>query len=72
MAHTLTTVKSIRCAIRTCTEVLITARLGLSEKQIKISKKEALYLIEDIADSEIKDMYTKSFGTYDNGTLYLG
>lgn len=72
---TLMTVKEARAAVKKAKRVVIRPRFGLVEKEIIITKKEALYLLEDIADDETPEsmeMYGSSFGEDDNGYVRLG
>ena len=74
MTKQITTIPALKVAIKNATVILIGVRFGVSEKLLKISKKEAYYLIENI-DSSPRDfeMYSGMFGEMDSkGTLILG
>ncbi len=51
-------------------EVCIQPRFGLCESWIKISKLSALELVQ--SNGSLSDLDLDSFGTFDNGFLYLG
>ena len=76
MAKEIETVKELRAAVKQAKEILVGVRFGVSEKYVKISKKEAMYLIGDIsADVSPRDfeMYGGVFAEIDaEGTLTLG
>jgi hypothetical protein len=76
MTKQITNILELRAAIKNAKEVLIGVRFGVSEKYLKISKKEAYYLLENIdQDSSPRDfeMYSGVFGEMDSkGILILG
>lgn len=71
----------LRKSIKEADLILGMLRFGNVEKWIKISKKEALYLIEGLKDTETAEdlgMYGSSFGSLEiddktgKMTLYIG
>jgi len=55
---------------------MIQVRFGVSERWVKISKREAMDLANDLPDNTATycEMYSGTFGQYDfkSGNLYLG
>jgi hypothetical protein len=76
--HSIRTIRDLRNAIKICDEVQVTTRFGLSETWVKLPKKEALFLIENIAletTPQEFEMGTEEFGTLEIGArsiLFLG
>lgn len=74
----LTTVRSLKCAIRIAKTIMVQVRFGCSERWTKLSKLEALGLVSGIGSDDTTpehfEMFTGVFGTYDTSskTLYLG
>lgn len=74
----ITTVRELRNAIREANDVLIQARFGVSERWLKITKREAMTLFDDLtygdedATPDGFEMFTGTFGELRDGTLYLG
>jgi hypothetical protein len=73
---TIETVGHLRAAIKRAKRICVQARFGTSESWIKISKVQALELIEGANDRQRAsdfEMPTGDFGMIDQfGTLYLG
>lgn len=76
MPRDINTVKEFKETIKKAKIVLCTVRFGNVEKSSKISKIEALALVEDLDNDttgEDLDMYGGSLGHfYDNGEFYIG
>jgi hypothetical protein len=76
MAHyDITTIPSLKCAIKNARRIRVQPKFGTNEKWIRISKVEALELIEGYADDATPtwhEMYGGIFGTMINGVLYMG
>jgi len=74
--YDITTVASLRCAVKMAKAIYILPRFGTSELWLKITKAEASKLIACYADSDTPEhceMFAGTFGTMTNGgTLYLG
>lgn len=51
MAHYIETLKDLKAEIKKCPEIYIAPRFGLSEQWLRITKKEALYLISHYPDN---------------------
>jgi len=72
----LTTKRDLFIFIKTCHQVMIQVRFGVSERWVKISKREAMDLANDLPDNTATycEMYSGTFGQYDfkSGNLYLG
>ena len=71
----LMTVKAIKAAIKKAKEVVVTPSFGNSESWVKIAKAEAIAFVDTIpteATPEEMGMYGGSFGTFENGTVFLG
>lgn len=73
---TITTVKELRRAIRWAKFVYVTPRFGVAEREVHITKAEALRFVASLAaDATPRDMemYGEGFATANNdGTLSLG
>ena len=74
-------IPELRKYIKKADLILGMLHFGVVEKRIKVSKKEALYLIEDLEDSETAEdlgIYGSNFGSIEiddktgKMTLYLG
>jgi hypothetical protein len=73
----LTTKRDLFIFIKTCHQVMIQVRFGVSERWVKISKREAMDLANNLSDDATAtdcEMYSGTFGQYDfkSGNLYLG
>lgn len=69
------TIEQLHRAIKTAKCIRIQVRFGFSERWLKITKVQALELIEDMGNSTPREaeMYSGTFGALDKyGTLYLG
>ena len=76
MAHNLTTIPSLRLALKMAKEVYMQPRFGASEQWLKVSKQEVGVLLINMADDTTpKDvgMSADIFGSMTNSRiLYLG
>ena len=71
----LTTVEQLRDYIGFAEEVRIQVRFGTCEEWVKLAKKEARVLIdalEDNATPEHMEMFTGTFGTFEDNILWMG
>ena len=69
----LKTHKQAVSAVKEANEVYVYPRYGSSGLWVKITKKEALWFLDKNRDIDIEEMYTKTFGTVENGKyVYLG
>ena len=71
----ITTIKRLKQVIREATEVNVQPRFGVSEKWIRCSKKDALFLIHGLThdrDPAFYEMTCDIYGTYEDGVLSLG
>lgn len=70
------TVKDLRKSIREAKMVLVQPRFGLSEAYVKISKREAVAMMDGLTDDMTPDslgMATDSFASVNEiGELYIG
>jgi hypothetical protein len=67
-------INECRKAVKKAKSVFIQPRFGASERWVKVSKVEALDLLQDISGSpEENEMYAGLFGSLSrHGELYLG
>lgn len=69
------TIEQLQRAIKLAKHIRIQVRFGVSERWVKITKAQALELLEDIGNATPREleMYSGTFGALDKyGTLYLG
>lgn len=71
------TVKGLRRAIKAVPpySIYCLVRFGVSGKNVRISKAEALHLVQGLpgkTTASDMEMYTGSFGYVENSVLYLG
>ena len=77
MSHqNITTIPSLRLAIKVAKQVYVQAKFGTSERWVKISKLEAnellAQLFDDTKDPEFYEMYSGVFGTFNGKSLFMG
>jgi hypothetical protein len=69
----LKTVKATREAISKAKIILVQVRFGESEQWVKLSKIEAIKLLNGYTDDDITSMYSGIFGVSDpDGSVFLG
>ena len=71
----LMTIREVRRAVRKAQSVFVEARFGVAERDIKITKSEAIGLLatfEDDTTPEQAEMYSGRFGVVVGGDVYLG
>lgn len=76
MAEEIVTIKRLKQAIRTTRNIYVQPRFGTSERWIRVSKKDALELIDGMTDDKKPYDYEMTgdiYGTLeDDGTLSIG
>jgi hypothetical protein len=71
----LITIPSVRRAIKSARAVYVQPRFGCSEHWVKVTKAEALNMLESFPDHftpEDAEMYAGTFGTLKDKVLYMG
>lgn len=72
----LTTIPQLREAIKKAPEVYMSVRFGVSEDDIKVTKRAAMEFLKDYKDTDTPrhhEMYCDYFGRVDSdGNVYMG
>jgi len=69
------TVAEYRKTVKAAKDLFIQPRFGVSESWIKISKKDALWLVdayEPSSTAQHAQMFGESFGHFEDGTFWIG
>jgi len=75
MSHEITTIPSLKLAIKVASTIYIRPRFGVSEAWVKITKQEAKLLADSLPEHMTPnqcEMYAGIFGTLAADCLFMG